>query len=116
MVSYLVNVLMSHREREGETQRKLLVLHVMMVQKVGHALSNVIKELQRRRRRRRKGKPMRHDGKNNKRELKPHAVRSVQFLYLQKLQGEKKISFGRFAIYYCVNIQSRYLTFEVVFF
>lgn len=60
MASYLVDVLVSHREREGETQRKLLVLHVMMVQKVGHALSDVVKELWRRRRR--KGKPVRRDG------------------------------------------------------
>lgn len=45
--SYLVNVLVSHREGECETQRKLLVLHVMVVQKVGHALCDVVKQLQR---------------------------------------------------------------------
>lgn len=59
VTSYLVDVLVSHRERESETQRELLVLHVMMVQKVGHALSDVVKELQRRRRRKRR-KQMRH--------------------------------------------------------
>lgn len=53
--SYLVDVLVSHGEREGETQRKLLVLHVMVVQKVGHALCDVVEQLQR--------KQMRHDVK-----------------------------------------------------
>ena len=32
--SHLVDVLMSHRKGEGETQRELLVLDVMPVQKV----------------------------------------------------------------------------------
>lgn len=31
---YLVNVLVSYREGEGESQRKLLVLDMMFVQKV----------------------------------------------------------------------------------
>lgn len=73
MTSYLVDVLMSHREREGETQRKLLVLHVVMVQKMGHALGDVVKELHRRRRRRsskKRRKQMRH--KDHKSQLKPH--------------------------------------------
>lgn len=45
--TYLVNVLMSYRKGEGETERKLLVLDMMSVQKVGHTLCYVVEQLQR---------------------------------------------------------------------
>lgn len=48
---YLVNVLMSYRKGEGETQRKLFVLDMMFVQKVWHTLCYVVKQLQRERNR-----------------------------------------------------------------
>lgn len=48
------------------------MLHVLMVQKVGHALSNVVKELHGRKRR----KQMRSSGKDHKSQLEPHAVLS----------------------------------------
>lgn len=44
-LGYLVNVLVTHREGEGEPQGQFLVLHVMFVQEVRDALSNVIEKL-----------------------------------------------------------------------
>lgn len=44
---YLVNVLMSYRKGEGETERKLLVLDMMSVQKVRHTLCYVVEQLRR---------------------------------------------------------------------
>lgn len=43
---HLVDVFVSHWEGEGEAQRQLLVLDVVFVQKVGHTLCDVVKQLQ----------------------------------------------------------------------
>lgn len=37
---------MPHRKGEGEAQGQLLVLHLMLVQEVGDALGDVVKELE----------------------------------------------------------------------
>lgn len=47
LTSYLVDVLMSYRKGEGETQGKFLVLDVVFVQKVRHAFCDVVEQLQR---------------------------------------------------------------------